>query len=741
MGVEPNANLLNEISTALLKKELRVLEPLCLKAIDVFSKSSDWNSLLKSITLYGKSLRVKSTYSGDKSLINKAFKQFEKGKKYFQKVDKLELKTNLTLEYALTLIQFKQFEKAEEFLNELDCFQTNSEQLQIKCLNTKCLLKANQFEFKEALQYANRALELAKKLGETEPLNNSYRRVGMVYSRQHNFSKIPEVFNLVLTLSNKIDDIEGKVISYNNLAVYNASVANFKIALENFLASYELSTLIGFRPNSARCLVNIGAIFSQLGNLELAKDHFERVMKEYIDVIDTNTKAVILINLGEIYLKQDRLIEAENTIRVCLDYSIQENYQQFICLSYHHLGKIELKKGDSEKALEFALKANELFDQLGEVNGKEENQIILAESYMLKGNTENALACASEGVELAEKLENYHCIAKGCDLMSEIYSASKQFEKAFNYQKSALKAHKKIFEQKKSKSLLDLEIQYDTREKEREIQMLKSTNKIQEQLLDKQREFEHQNKLLIQANEELKQFTYAVSHDLREPVRMIESYIQILKNRYSDTWNDEQHEFFYYVSDGAVRMRSLLKDLLEYATLGGNILQDQSLFSLEEIIHSVELDLSLKIQESNATILLENNVRLFTNRNMFRLIIQNLVSNAIKFRKESVDPIITISAQTIRNEMLISINDNGIGIEEIYKDKIFRLFHRIHSKEKYNGTGIGLALCAKIIRMMEGKISLKSTLGEETTFILKFPLSNIVPDLTTSLLDSHKITG
>ncbi len=739
MRVEPNDQLLKEISIALLKKDLRALEPLCLNAIDSCLKSSDWNALLEATILYGKTLRIKSVYSGNKSLINKAFEQFEKGKEYFDKVDKPELKTSLILETAITLIQTKEFESAEKLLNELDCLQSQNEKIKIKCLNTKCLLKAQQFKFDEALKYADKALNLAKILGETEPLNNSYRSVGMVYCRQHNFSKIPEIFNLVLTHSNKIGDVEGKMISYNNIAVFNASVANYKIALENFLASYELASFVGFRTHSARCLVNIGAIFSQLDNFELAIDHFERVMDDYGEVIDINTKAVILINLGEIYIKQDRLQDATNTIRTCLDYSIQENYQQFICLSYHHLGKIELKKGDSEKALEHALKAKELFEQLGEVNGKEENLIVLAESYKLKGENQMALACAIEGVELAEKLENYGSIANGNDLIAEILSSSKQFEEAFNYQKSAVQAHKKMLEQKNSKALLDLEIQYDTKQKEREIQLLKSTNKIQEQLIEKQREFELQNELLVQTNEELKQFTYAVSHDLREPVRMIESYIQILKNKYSDTWNDEQHEFFHYVSDGAVRMRSLLKDLLEYATLGGNIIQDQSWFSLEKIVHSVELDLSLKIQEANATVLIENDVQLFTNKNMFRLIIQNLISNAIKFRKDDVDPIITVDAKKIGPEVVISINDNGIGIEEIYQDKIFRLFHRIHSKEKYNGTGIGLALCAKIIRMMEGKINLKSILGEQTTFILRFPIAKMV--LGPSLVGAHKITG
>lgn len=721
MVVESKRFLIDEISNLLVKRDLQQVEPLCLKAIGLYLSLSDWDSLVGSIVLYGRTLRIKSKYSGDKSFMEAAFKQFKKGMEYSDKVTRLELKIDLILEYAITYIDNNQFEEAEDILNELECNQASSSKLLVKCLNTKCQLKASQFKFKEALQYANKALAEAERLEEHTSLNNSYRSVGMVYSRQHNFSKIPDVFNKVLELSTEIGDIEGKMISYNNLAVYNASISNYKIALENFLASYELANSIGFKPHSARCLVNIGAIFSQLDNLEFAKEHFEKVLKEYIDVIGVNTKAVILINLGEISIKQGNLEVAENTIQLCLEFSLKENYQQFICLAYHHLGEIQLKKGNSEKALDFALKAKAYFEKLGDVNGKEENLIILGKCYKQQGDLKNAATMAKLGLELAQKLENYVCIAKASDLLAEIHGESGQFEKAFQYQKSARQTQKKIYEQKTSKALLDLEIQYDMRKKEREIEILKSTNTVQAQLLEKQKAFEQQNKLLLQANEELKQFTYAVSHDLREPVRMIESYIQILKNKYSDSWNDEQHEFFHYVSDGAFRMRLLLKDLLEYATLGGNGVQEQSSFNLKSIVHAVELDLSLQIQESNTTILAENDVELHTNQNLFRLVIQNLVSNAIKFRKEQEDPLIVIKAEASGQDILITVEDNGIGIDEIYQDKVFRLFHRIHSKDKYKGTGIGLALCAKIIRLLEGEISLSSMPGEGAVFQLRFP--------------------
>jgi len=160
--------------------------------------------------------------------------------------------------------------------------------------------------------------------------------------------------------------------------------------------------------------------------------------------------------------------------------------------------------------------------------------------------------------------------------------------------------------------------------------------------------------------------------------------------------------------------------------LGGNVLNDRSDFQLNEVVAAIEIDLSLKIQESNSTILPERDVRLFTNKNLFRLVLQNLISNAIKFRKEGIDPVITIKTETTNKKILISVEDNGIGIEEIYQNKIFRLFHRIHSKEKYKGTGIGLALCAKIVRMMDGEISVQSTSGEGAKFILEFPVAEML---------------
>jgi signal transduction histidine kinase len=225
---------------------------------------------------------------------------------------------------------------------------------------------------------------------------------------------------------------------------------------------------------------------------------------------------------------------------------------------------------------------------------------------------------------------------------------------------------------------------------------------------------------LKESNEELEQFAYVASHDLKEPLRMITLYTQMIKRKIKDQLDSETGEFMGYVVDGTKRMQQLLDDLLEYSRLGkkGNITQ----VDLNDVMLVAQQNLKLPIVTNHVEISIDKLPVINAIFSESVQLFQNLIGNAIKFRKNEENPIISIKIKSITNDhFTVQITDNGIGMEEVGMEKIFNLFERLHTRDQYEGTGIGLATCKKVMENLGGTISATSVFGEGTTFFLTFP--------------------
>ncbi len=215
-------------------------------------------------------------------------------------------------------------------------------------------------------------------------------------------------------------------------------------------------------------------------------------------------------------------------------------------------------------------------------------------------------------------------------------------------------------------------------------------------------------------NRELEQITYITSHDLQEPLRNITSLIDLLLADYGHTLAPTALEYLRYTSEAAVRMRQLINGLLDYGRLGRNA--EATEINSRNILDQVRADLDILIKETGAEIIAGEMPVVVGYETEFRLLLQNLISNAIKFRKPYVNPVIKIGAEQQNNIWKFSVSDNGIGIDPQHKDRIFIIFQRLHAREAYDGSGIGLAHCKKIIEMHNGQIWVDSEPGEGSTF-------------------------
>lgn len=224
---------------------------------------------------------------------------------------------------------------------------------------------------------------------------------------------------------------------------------------------------------------------------------------------------------------------------------------------------------------------------------------------------------------------------------------------------------------------------------------------------------------LERSNKELEQFAHVASHDLQEPLRIVTSYIQLLEKRYKGKLDKDAEDFISYAMDGATHMQQFIKDLLALSRVGSSG-RPFKLTDCESVLKQSLSNLEVAIEESGTKITHEPLPEVMADNLQLVQLFQNLISNAIKFRGKE-PPLIHISVRKERNEWVFSVQDNGIGIDKPHHGRIFEIFHRLHTREEYPGTGFGLAICKKIVQRHNGRIWVKSELGKGATFYFTLP--------------------
>ena len=227
---------------------------------------------------------------------------------------------------------------------------------------------------------------------------------------------------------------------------------------------------------------------------------------------------------------------------------------------------------------------------------------------------------------------------------------------------------------------------------------------------------------LERSNQELQQFAYVSSHDLQEPLRTIASFTQLLERRYKGKFDSDADEFMEYIVEAAKRMQQMILDLLEYSRVSTNTDEFKEIDIIEALDEAL-FNLKGTIEKNNAVITHTDLPKVTADKSQLTKVFQNVIANAIKFKKENEQPKIRISAKKDpqKNQYVFSIQDNGIGMDSQYVERIFTLFQRLHTRDEYQGTGIGLSVAKRIVERHGGFIWVESELGKGSTFYFTLP--------------------
>lgn len=230
---------------------------------------------------------------------------------------------------------------------------------------------------------------------------------------------------------------------------------------------------------------------------------------------------------------------------------------------------------------------------------------------------------------------------------------------------------------------------------------------------------EYQNKI-ERYSKDMEEFAYLAAHDLKSPVRAINSFVRLLDKKYENIWDEKDKQYISFINRSSMKMNSLIDDLLDYSKNNSDLNNFEE-FDLKKLIHEIFQSFTNVSKEQRPILICENIATILSSKIAFTILFTNLISNALKYKKENQNCIIEINSLFNETHWIFTVKDNGIGIEPEYFNQIFKPFKRLHTDAEYKGNGLGLAACAKVADKMNGKITVSSALGEGSIFTVKIP--------------------
>lgn len=643
--------------------------------------------------------------------------------------------------------------KENHHINELDSlFDTHYQQ-------ANDLRKARKHE--EALTELQKAENIAMGYDVPQLLAKAAFLRGRVFIQMGKYQETLPIFDKLLQYPEDVFPTiqRGRALSeqataYQNLGEYSKAVNSHLEALKIFEKD-------NYSKGKFRSLYELGRTYFQKEEYQKALDYFEQTLALVEqDASGTSSDSIRLFHcFSAIGSAHEKLQDLEQSL-----YYTQRSHQlakelkdkRFLASAKQNLGTNYTELKQFESAENHLLESLALFEAAGDKWGMTGTFLYLGKLYTKWDKPTEALPYLEDGLELASQIESKDQIMEFFLALADTHRAQGNHEASDKYLRSYIGIRESVIneaaildikEAQWDYTLFKKQSQIELLEKEKQVSRLRSmvfailllislaglmlffrwnrkqreTNAI---LTEKKLKIETANRELKQVNEELRQFTSVVSHDLREPLRTISNFSTLLERHYGSQLDEGGKAYIQFVRSAAGRMHKLLEDLLAYSRIDRKKIPDEWV-PVSDTISSALANLQGRIGETGASIQV-NYTDMPTVRGSSSHLIQlfqNLIGNGIKFQTNS-NPVIQIDCQFNGKYYIFSVQDNGIGIPEEKKETIFEMFSRLHGQEAFEGTGIGLPTCKKIVEKHGGSIWVESELGQGSTFYFTIPKKN-----------------
>jgi signal transduction histidine kinase len=561
----------------------------------------------------------------------------------------------------------------------------------------KAKLLGNEGKIKLALNDFDKAQEvflaqtkLFETLNDAKGLAEVNLDLGNLYYSLSDVSLSIGYYEKALNFFNSTNNVEGKITCLNAIGKSYGQIKDYKKSLQYCTDAQYLVQAINDKNLMAEINLNIGKAQLNLNNTNEAKSNFEAALKYGEEINNYWIICSASNDLSRIYVKSKDYVMAEDYLRQAYNASNVNGDKVLLKSVYSNYYKLYEQKGDLSQSYNYLKKLTDLNESLSSEertrnlsNGqlKYEAERKETEIRKLKDNEER-----NNIIIQRQRYQTYALIAFALAMIGIAFGFFKAFQK------------KKITNEQ-----LEQEVH-------------KRTN----MLIESNNELSNMNNRLGQSNNELERFAYIASHDLKSPLRNIISFLNLIERKLANTDDPEIKEYFKFATDNAKQMHTLIQDVLEFSQIDNNQENTKDNVDFNASMLQVVHNLRETIEQKQATVIVNELPNLFINQVHIIQLFQNLIGNGLKYN-ESVNPEVCIEHTNENGKHIFSIKDNGIGIPKEFHIQIFEMFKRLHTKDKYKGTGIGLAVCQKIVNNLGGKIWLDSSVGEGTTFYISIP--------------------
>jgi signal transduction histidine kinase len=505
-------------------------------------------------------------------------------------------------------------------------------------------------------------------------------------------------YKVYMTLGNSYQ-LKGDVFSAQES--YMAGLKHLEARNGGELDSREKGFLASFYYNVSLLLTN-----SEL-NIGV-EDYLQKAIDLYTETQGYFKLSKSYVLYAGILEKRKEFDKAITLLFKALEIDKETNDEYSITLTTANLGILHLRIGKYDEALGYLLNtmqyygSNNMLYEFGMV------KTAVSETLFGLGQKDEAIKHLLEAEEVFNQLDNKGELSNVYHLLAQFKEQNNEAAEALKYQKLYTNSLKYFFDIEKTNSLTRAKKEFENEQKEKEASLLKEKNE----------EIQRYVHRLEISNNELKQFAHVASHDLREPLRMITSYMGLMRKSLNGQITEQQSEFIGYAIDGAKRMELLIVDLLRLAKVDANPRYER--VKMQNVVEEIRLNLDVLLKEKHASILFANLPEMHADRTQMLQLFQNIIGNGIKYN-ESERPVVKVKCINRPTEVEFVITDNGIGIPEAYREKVFQIFQRIDTEQKYSGSGIGLTISKKIVDSMDGRIFIEGNPGGGSTFHIIFP--------------------